>query len=206
MESEPPHDPAVSRARAPVVMATLSRADRLRARILAAQRLLATGRSERRARAELAKAEGLGYRQAARYVRAAQQLWAIEMQSAADDEARAQHRAEAEATLQEAIARGFDRESMALDKDGCEHFYDDPDLRTVVTATETLAKLRGLIGPSVNDNRSVHVHLGGENPRAHLIGMLTELYLGSRDRALPRVIDAIGEEKKPNGSSNGHNG
>jgi hypothetical protein len=152
----------------------------IRERIAQTEALLASGSTPRQAARAIAAEHGLSHRSGSRYTRAVFAQWAVEARGEPAQQ-RERRRAQIEATLTAVVARGMARTRMQLDAKGCEHVSADPDLRSVVAASELLARLAGVAEPPTVDARSVHFH--GRSPEAATAAMYTalhDLYFGPK--------------------------
>ena len=87
----------------------------------------------------LAEKHGVKPRQARRIFKQAEERWSREAKA----QGREERVNQLERTAYAAIRSALEREAMALDKEGGEHYYPSPDAGSAIRGLEFLARLRG---------------------------------------------------------------
>lgn len=110
-------------------------------RFAEAEEMLSRGMSARSARGALARKHGVTRIHAAEWVRAVHERW----QNETPPEERLARRQHLRETGWHGIGLAFARKGMALDKDGIEHYFADPDVGAARGLLEFLARLDGVL-------------------------------------------------------------
>lgn len=155
-----------------------------------AERLLSSGMSPRAVRSKMAKKYGVTRIHAATWVRSVHERWINE----APTEQREQDRQHMIEAAWHGVHLAYKRQGLALDKEGGEHRYANPDAGGARGLLEFIARIKGLLEL---DHAPIHVHLSVEQRvevasqalRQHYFGDATPAVLPSKTQA----IDAHGE-------------
>lgn len=140
-----------------------------RERLIDIEEWLAHGYTEGQVRERLRKHDKLSTSQADRLLKRAKGRWQTEATAAGREERRAKLRGTAWAGVRAALAR----EGLALDRDGGEHYYKNPDVGAAARLLEFLARLDGDLeqpaailpeGFGEDARRALHLHFYGNMP------------------------------------------
>lgn len=153
---------------------------------------LARGWSRAQVEHWLAEKHAVQPRQARRIFKQAEERWAREAKAKGREERVNQ----LERTTWATIRAALEREAMALDRDGGEHYYKSPDAGAAIRGLEFLARLRG---DMQQPGAGIILGFGDEAMKA-----IAQIY-GAAEAAPATVADAEGEtvERLPGDTGDG---